>query len=217
GREPDPGLRPGLRAAAAVARPGRPVRGRLVHRPAGPGVDPARAPRARDLHRHERPLDPGGRGREARVRRRRHRPPDPGQHAPGDQRQRCRLRVLRHLVGRRDGGHVRRPPRGGGAVTERLVVISPPPPATGDLHLGHPAGPFLAADVHTRYARAVGREALFGTGIQDTQTYVVTTAHRLGVTPQDLVARSTAEVTATLAALGICPDGFTGVEERFTK
>ena len=102
-------------------------------------------------------------------------------------------------------------------MTERVVVISPAPTANGDLHLGHIAGPFLAADVYTRYARAVGHEVLFGTGIQDTPTYVVTTAHRLGTTPQALVARSAEDVEATLAAMGIGVDGFTGVDERFTK
>lgn len=102
-------------------------------------------------------------------------------------------------------------------MTERVVVIVPAPTANGDLHLGHIAGPFLAADVYTRYARAAGREVLFGTGIQDTQTFVVTTAHRLGTTPRALATRSTAEVEASLATLGIAVDGFTTTPERFLK
>ncbi|MGM1064112.1 class I tRNA ligase family protein [Saccharothrix sp. Mg75] len=102
-------------------------------------------------------------------------------------------------------------------MTGRLVVVSPAPTANGDLHLGHVAGPFLAADVHTRYARAVGREVLFGTGAQDTSTYVVTTAHRLGVPPRELAERSADEIAATLAALGVAVDGFTGFDDRFTK
>lgn len=97
------------------------------------------------------------------------------------------------------------------------LVISPAPNANGDLHLGHLAGPFLAADVFTRYARATGREVLFGTGVQDTQSYVVPKARRLGVPPAALVTRSTQEIEATLAGMGIAVDGFTGVEERFTK
>jgi methionyl-tRNA synthetase len=102
-------------------------------------------------------------------------------------------------------------------MTGRVVVISPAPTANGDLHLGHLAGPFLAADAYTRYARAAGQEVLFGTGIQDTQTYVVTTAHRLGITPRALAARSAEDVEATLAALGIRVDGFTSLDERVTK
>lgn len=102
-------------------------------------------------------------------------------------------------------------------MTGPTIVISPAPTANGDLHLGHIAGPFLAADVYTRFARISGREVLFGTGIQDTSSYVVTTARRLGLDPQALVERSAKEVEATLAALGITVDAFTGWEERFTS
>ncbi|MBW4718025.1 class I tRNA ligase family protein [Saccharothrix obliqua] len=101
-------------------------------------------------------------------------------------------------------------------MSARTVVVSPAPTANGDLHLGHVAGPFLAADVHARYARAAGREVLFGTGAQDTPTYVVTTANRLGVSPADLAERSADDIRATLAALGVDVDGFTGFDRRFT-
>lgn len=97
------------------------------------------------------------------------------------------------------------------------LIISPAPTANGDLHLGHVAGPFLAADVHARYLRATGRDALLATGFQDTSTYVVTTAARLGISPEDLVARSAKQIEETLAAVGVAVDGFTGDEERFTK
>ncbi|MGW4650153.1 class I tRNA ligase family protein [Kitasatospora sp. NPDC004289] len=99
----------------------------------------------------------------------------------------------------------------------RIAVVSPAPTANGDLHLGHLAGPFLAADVFTRHQRAAGREAVLGTGAQDTSTFVVTTARRLGTEPEHLVADSTARIEATLAALGIAVDGFSRDEERFTK
>ena len=100
---------------------------------------------------------------------------------------------------------------------ERLVVISPAPTANGDLHLGHLAGPFLAADVCTRYARATGRTALYGTGMHFTQNYVVTAAQRLGVDPEELRERSADEVRRTLAATGVDIDGFGCVGDRFTK
>jgi methionyl-tRNA synthetase len=102
-------------------------------------------------------------------------------------------------------------------MSTRTMIISPAPTANGDLHLGHIAGPFLAADVHTRYARAQGREVLLGTGFQDTSTFVVTTAHRRGLRPADLVADSAAKIESTLHALGIGVDGFTGDDDRFTK
>lgn len=99
---------------------------------------------------------------------------------------------------------------------DRLVVISPAPTANGDLHLGHLAGPFLAADVCTRYARATGREALYGTGMHFTQNYVVTASRRLGLTPEDLRERSAVQVRETLAAMGVAIDGFGCIGDRFT-
>lgn len=102
-------------------------------------------------------------------------------------------------------------------MSEQLVVLVPGPNANGDLHLGHLGGPYLAADVFTRYARATGREVLFGSGIQDTQTYVVTTAHRLGVPPAELAARSAKEIAATLDTMGIAIDGVTVSGERYTR
>jgi methionyl-tRNA synthetase len=101
-------------------------------------------------------------------------------------------------------------------MSRRTVILSPAPTANGDLHLGHIAGPFLAADVHARYARAQGREVLLGTGFQDTSTFVVTTAQRRGVEPADLVADSGARIESTLRALGIGVDGYTRDDERFT-
>ncbi|WP_410663266.1 class I tRNA ligase family protein [Amycolatopsis sp. lyj-84] len=99
----------------------------------------------------------------------------------------------------------------------RLVVISPAPTANGDLHLGHLAGPFLAADVCTRYARAAGTEALYGTGMHFTQNYIVTAAARLGVAPEDLRERSAEQVRQTLTTMGVEVDGFGCIGDRFTK
>jgi len=102
-------------------------------------------------------------------------------------------------------------------MSRTALIISPAPTANGDLHLGHLAGPFLSADVYTRYLRATGRDALLATGFQDTSTYVVTTARRLGVAPKDLVSRSAAQIETALAAIGVAVDGFTGDEDRFVK
>ncbi|WP_086668119.1 class I tRNA ligase family protein [Lentzea kentuckyensis] len=99
----------------------------------------------------------------------------------------------------------------------KLLVIAPGPTANGDLHLGHLAGPFLAADICARYARAAGRDVLFGTGIHSTQNYIVTTARRLGVRPEDLRESSAGAVEASLAAMDIDPDGFVRFDERYVK
>jgi methionyl-tRNA synthetase len=100
---------------------------------------------------------------------------------------------------------------------KRTVVISPAPTANGDLHLGHLAGPFLAADVCVRFARSLNREAVLGTGMHFTQNYVVTTAKRLGVDPEALRQESAEQVSQTLAALGIDIDAFGCVDDRFVK
>ncbi|WP_018681967.1 class I tRNA ligase family protein [Actinokineospora enzanensis] len=99
----------------------------------------------------------------------------------------------------------------------RLLVLAPGPTANGDLHLGHLAGPFLAADVCARYARATGADVLFGTGVHSTQTFIVTVARRLGLRPEELASRSADQVAATLAALGIEPDGFVRFDDRYVK
>ncbi|MGW6929915.1 class I tRNA ligase family protein [Lentzea sp. NPDC054927] len=99
----------------------------------------------------------------------------------------------------------------------KLLVIAPGPTANGDLHLGHLAGPFLAADICARYARAAGCDVLFGTGIHSTQNYIVTTARRLGVRPEDLREKSAEAVETSLAAMGIEPDGFVRFDERYVK
>ncbi|WP_314244924.1 class I tRNA ligase family protein [Streptomyces kutzneri] len=100
---------------------------------------------------------------------------------------------------------------------KRTLVIAPGPTANGDLHLGHLAGPFLAADVCARYARSTGQDVLFGTGVHFTQNYIVTTARRLGVPPEELRVRSAAQVEETLAAVGIEPDGFVRFGDRYVK
>ena len=39
----------------------------------------------------------------------------------------------------------------------RTIVICPFATPNGPLHIGHLAGPYLAADVHARHVRATGR------------------------------------------------------------
>lgn len=99
----------------------------------------------------------------------------------------------------------------------RLMVLAPGPTANGDLHLGHLAGPFLAADICARYARAVGQDVLFGTGIHSTQNYIVTTARRMGMRPEDLRTRSAGQVEDTLTAMGVQADGFVRFDDRYVK
>lgn len=84
----------------------------------------------------------------------------------------------------------------------RIVVPATPTP-NGDLHVGHIAGPYLAADIYARRLRAEGEQVTLTTVTDDSQSYVVTTAARHGVTPERLCADSTAAIEQSLTALGI--------------
>jgi methionyl-tRNA synthetase len=76
------------------------------------------------------------------------------------------------------------------------------------MHLGHIAGPYLAGDVYARYQRARGRNVIFTTETDDSQTYVVASAAREGITPEELCKRSTGQIQEALRAIGISFDGF---------
>ena len=78
------------------------------------------------------------------------------------------------------------------------AIVAPPPTANGDLHLGHLSGPYLGADVCRRYLALRRREVISALSLDVNQSYVVTTAERLGVSPADLVHRSHREVSETL-------------------
>src|SRR5215472_16354202 len=93
-------------------------------------------------------------------------------------------------------------------VGRRVVIIGPPPTPNGDLHVGHIAGPYMAADVHARYLRASGRSVLYVTGTDDSQTYVLSSAAKLCVTPDALVERSTRDIQLTLDGIGVAVYGF---------
>ena len=99
----------------------------------------------------------------------------------------------------------------------RVVIIGPPPTPNGDLHVGHVAGPYLAADIHARYLRAQRRPVLYTTGTDDSQTYVVATARKLGTTPEVLCRRSWQDIQRTLAAAGIGVDGFAPFDDGYRQ
>ncbi|MET8771312.1 class I tRNA ligase family protein [Streptomyces sp. NPDC004658] len=97
----------------------------------------------------------------------------------------------------------------------RTVIIGPPPTPNGDLHVGHIAGPYMAADVHARYLRATGRPVLYTTGTDDSQTYVVSSAAKLGTTPDALAAKSWREIRETLGLMGVSVDGFAPFDDGY--
>ncbi|MFI8341450.1 class I tRNA ligase family protein [Streptomyces sp. NPDC085639] len=102
-------------------------------------------------------------------------------------------------------------------MTRRTVIIAPPPTPNGDLHTGHLAGPYLAGDVYARYLRASDRPVIFTSGTDDSQTYVVSSAARAGLTPEELALRSATQIRATLEAAGISVDGFAPFDKGYRQ
>lgn len=103
------------------------------------------------------------------------------------------------------------------AGTASTVVVAATPTSNGDLHVGHMAGPYLAGDVYARYLRATGASVIYTTCTDDSQTYVLTTAHRLGATPRQLCATSTAAIQRSLRAMGISMVGLPPIDDRYRR
>jgi methionyl-tRNA synthetase len=61
------------------------------------------------------------------------------------------------------------------------VLVIPQPTVNGPLHVGHLAGPYLAADIAVRAARARGDRVLALAGVDVHQNYVPARAEQLGV------------------------------------
>jgi len=101
--------------------------------------------------------------------------------------------------------------------TRSLLIIGPPPTPNGDLHIGHIAGPYMSADVMRRWYRLDRRRALFVTGTDDSQTFVVGSARKHGVTPDVLAARSTAAIRRSLALSMIDVDGFAPFDDGYER
>jgi methionyl-tRNA synthetase len=96
-----------------------------------------------------------------------------------------------------------------------VLVLGPNPTPNGGMHLGHIAGPYLAGDVYARYQRARGRNVIFTSETDDSQTYVVASAGRAGITPEELCKQSTAKIQSALSAIGISIDGFGPFDQTY--
>ena len=78
------------------------------------------------------------------------------------------------------------------------IIIAPPPTPNGDLHVGHLSGPYLGADVLRRYCTLREHDVISALSVDTNQTYVVTTAERLGKDPTTLVHESHKDIITTL-------------------
>jgi methionyl-tRNA synthetase len=90
-------------------------------------------------------------------------------------------------------------------MTKYVVTITPPTP-NGDLHIGHIAGPFLAADVFTRVQRQRGHDCVLVSYSDDYQSYMLRKGLEQGMDPVQLGNRNSDRIEASLAAINIQPD-----------
>ena len=67
------------------------------------------------------------------------------------------------------------------------VIVIPQPTVNGPLHIGHLSGPYLAADIASRAARARGERVLTLAGVDVHPNYVLTKAENLGTDVGELV------------------------------
>lgn len=89
---------------------------------------------------------------------------------------------------------------------KRLLVTIAPPTPNGDLHLGHIAGPYMAADIYARTQRAKGHEVLFLSYSDDYQSYLARKARELDAEPFALGLKNGAMIHETLGLLDIHVD-----------
>ncbi|MEN4533442.1 class I tRNA ligase family protein [Pantoea agglomerans] len=99
----------------------------------------------------------------------------------------------------------------------KRLIIAPPPTPNGDLHVGHMAGPYLAGDIHARYQRLKGRPVNYATGTDDSQTYVVTSALKAGLSPQELCHKSALEIKRTLESWGVQLEGYAPFDNGYKQ
>ncbi len=95
----------------------------------------------------------------------------------------------------------------------RVLVTSAPPTPNGDLHLGHIAGPYLAADVLTRALRLSGAEAYYACGSDDNSEYVKSKGAQIGLAPQPAADRYIASIERALGLAGIGMEVFVRANE----
>jgi methionyl-tRNA synthetase len=93
------------------------------------------------------------------------------------------------------------------------VIVIPQPTVNGPLHIGHLSGPYLAADIASRAARARGDRVLTLAGLDIHPNYVLTKAENLGVDVDEMVAGFRTQITTAFDLAGIGYDAFLDPEE----
>ncbi len=94
------------------------------------------------------------------------------------------------------------------AVPPVVRITAAPPTPNGPLHLGHMSGPYLAADVMSRYLRGRGSSVTAHTGTDDHQNYVADRAAGLGLESEVFRRRMRERIESGFQALSIIFDEF---------
>ncbi len=94
------------------------------------------------------------------------------------------------------------------------VIVIPQPTVNGPLHIGHLSGPYLAADVASRAARARGERVLTLAGVDVHPNYVLTKAELLGVDVDEMVSRYRAQIMAAFDGARIGYDVFLDPQDK---
>lgn len=82
-------------------------------------------------------------------------------------------------------------------------ITATPPTPNGELHVGHLAGPYVAADVLRRFLRADGDPALLTTGMDDHQSYVPVRGLKDGRTAEEVSDGYGRDIVAGWSAAGV--------------
>ncbi|MGH9568148.1 MAG: class I tRNA ligase family protein, partial [Candidatus Angelobacter sp.] len=92
---------------------------------------------------------------------------------------------------------------GGNSFMKTVLVLAPPPTPNGDLHVGHLSGPYLRADIYTRFQKIRGKNAYLLSGIDEHQSYVAFKAKQMRLGPQETADNFADEIEKTLSAFRI--------------
>ena len=93
------------------------------------------------------------------------------------------------------------------------VIVIPQPTVNGPLHIGHLSGPYLAADIASRAARARGERVLTLAGVDVDPNYVLTKAETIGADVDEMVAKYRGQIMAAFEGAGIGYDVFLDPQE----
>lgn len=88
------------------------------------------------------------------------------------------------------------------------VIVIPQPTVNGPLHVGHLSGPFLAADIASRAARARGERVFTLAGVDVHPNYVLTKAENQGVDVDEMVTRFRGQIMSAFDLIRMDYDAF---------